>query len=276
MDGGCKKGRETDVLKVSCASPKVISAVNFADFGLPDGGCDAGFKPGSQCSTPNLTAIVAKQCVGHKSCTLECSDYANLHQHGCNISADDGAPYVMNSTPDCGSGTSKNVVLAVACGVDKPCHDTKQPSFVSAMTSAYGRGKLGTFDNLENVSSDLRALENPDHSGSRGIGKLAEGVIIAVDIDVADQTREYLLAAYFVDWERQGREMSVSLLDANDDSFGVLAPSQVLKNFGGGVYLSWRVQGSVRIRVSHVGGDPGGNDAVLSAVFFDAAKADWN
>ena len=72
-----------------------------------------------------------------------------------------------------------------------------------------------------------------------------------------------------MDWERQGRQTSVSLLKADNAVFDVIAPSQMLSSFGDGEYVVWRVRGSVRVRVAHVGGDPGGSDAAISAIFFD-------
>jgi hypothetical protein len=71
------------------------------------------------------------------------------------------------------------------------------------------------------------------------------------------------------------------LLDASPDGsarrFEKLAPAQVLRGFGGGCYLTYHIpvgddgggDGSVRLRVAHIGGDPGGEDAVVSALFFD-------
>ena len=97
-----------------------ISAVKFADFGLPKGDCDDGWKTGAVCGTPDLAAAVAAHCVGHATCTLECSDYANLHQHGCNITTDgDKTATQVTSTPPC--AVSKTVVLDVSCGGAVPC-----------------------------------------------------------------------------------------------------------------------------------------------------------
>ena len=111
----------------------------------------------------------------------------------------------------------------------------------------------------------------------RIIGKLADTVIIALDVAVpqANQNRPYKLSAYFVDWERQGRVNSVTLMNATDSTFTTIAPSQLLRDFGEGVWLSWNTSGSVRIRIAHVGGDPqipaggGGSDCPISAIAFD-------
>ena len=83
-----------------------------------------------------------------------------------------------------------------------------------------------------------------------------------------------------MDWERQGRGSSVRLMDATNSGFNQIAPSQLLTDFGGGAYLVWRVQGSVRICIAHVGGDNstsfredplgGGQDAPISGIFFDS------
>ena len=74
-------------------------------------------------------------------------------------------------------------------------------------------------------------------------------MVIAVDI-TAEPDKVYQLAAYFVDWERQGRTSSVALMNSTDFKFNQIAPSQILTDFGEGVYLVWRVRGSVRIRVT--------------------------
>ena len=117
----------------------------------------------------------------------------SLHQHGCTITADGGPALNVTSTPPC--PVAKSVVLDVACKGQSTCIDTHLPAFVSSLRSAYGRGKPGTFNDAGNVSKDQRALENPSNgSAPRGIGKWAEGVILAVDIDVSDPAKEYQLA----------------------------------------------------------------------------------
>ena len=140
----------------------------------------------------------------------------------------------IDSTPPC--AVSKTVVLDVACGGAPPCVGVKYPPFVSSVTNAYARGKLGAFDNSANASSDPRALQPPSGTGPRAIGKLAEGVIIAIDIATPDPTEPYTLTAYFVDFERSGRTVSVTLLNATDDTFNVISDGVVLENFGEGVY----------------------------------------
>jgi len=179
-------------------------------------------------------------CVGHRSCTLECSDYQNLHQHGCNVTSDalPAQSFDLNNT--CGA-VGKTAVIEIECAGAQACNASATsalPSFVTAVTNAYNRGKEGGFG-PPNAAGDRRALASPTAGEARGIGKLAEGVIISVDIAVANPTREYRLAAYFVDWERQGRANHVSIYNSTAGAFDIFAPSQLLRDFGGGAYLVW-------------------------------------
>lgn len=150
------------------------------------------------------------------------------------------------------------------------------PDFVSSVTSAYKRAQKGGFNGSRPDLSDVRALESAKTGGARSIGKLSDVVIIALDVAVpAAHTQSYQLAAYFVDWERQGRVNSITLMNATDYTFPTIAPSQLLRDFGGGAWLVWEATGSVRVRIAHVGGDNtvpdggGGSDCPISALVWD-------
>jgi alpha-L-rhamnosidase len=84
-----------------------------------------------------------------------------------------------------------------------------------------------------------------------------------VDITVTGD-REYNLAIYFVDWDRQDRRQSVDLFDPA--TYKRLAPSQLVQDFTEGKYLIYQCRGSVRIRINQIRGD----NAVLNALFFDS------
>ena len=94
--------------------------------------------------------------------------------------------------------------LVVNCSSGgQTCKSRKRPGFVSAVTNAYSRGKLGQFDtSVFKPADDHRALVPAGGSGPRRIGKLSEGVVVAVDVEVAtSQIKQgYELSAYFVDW----------------------------------------------------------------------------
>jgi hypothetical protein len=57
----------------SCPPGATFTAVDFASFGSPSGGCAGGFALGS-CNAANSTAIVAAACVGAQTCTIDVSD----------------------------------------------------------------------------------------------------------------------------------------------------------------------------------------------------------
>jgi len=70
------------------------------------------------------------------------------------------------------------------------------------------------------------------------------------------------LSIYFSDWDAQGREEVVEMFDSKT---GRLLSSETIAAFTGGVYLSWSVQGPVRIRCS----TSAGSNSVMSALFVD-------
>ena len=286
--GTCASVGETETATLACTGEgnDAIKAITFADFGFPSGVCNqssgsANFTHDAQCTTGNFAAIVAKQCVGAKSCTVECSDYTTLSQQGCTFRKDGAAPINVTLPIACAGGP-KAVKLTAECVISphpSPCTETRLPSFVSAVTNSYGKGLVLPFDGqVHSVTdpADLRSLQLG--ATSRSVGKLAGKVVFSVDIEVPDESQQWQLSAYFVDWERQGRAQQVSILNATDSTYPIAAAATLLADFGEGAYLVWNVTGSVRMRVAHVGGGPtlapvntnyGGGDAVVSGVFFD-------
>ena len=107
---------------------------------------------------------------------MECSDYANLQQHGCNVSADGGMPQYFTLPVAC--ALPKKVAVQVSCGGGTRCKEASLPPFVRRVTNAYGRGKLGTFDATPlSVAQDPRALKSPT-GGARAIGKLVRAALL--------------------------------------------------------------------------------------------------
>lgn len=239
----------------------------------------------------DLRSKVSTICIGQKRCALSCV------QNGPNRCTVNG--HLIVPSPDPCDGVGKRVGLQITCataavgstsrrtmattlrpGCDQQlsyCNSTlPDAQFVTSVTNAYQRGQASAIAAHANLS-DIRALESTTRGEPRIIGKLADTVIIALDVAVprANQNRPYKLSAYFVDWERQGRVNSVTLMNATDSTFTTIAPSQLLHDFGEGVWLSWNTSGSVRIRIAHVGGDPqipgggGGSDCPISAIAFD-------
>ena len=261
-----------------------IASVLFAEYGTVTGDCAHGLSTGT--CKEDLHSTVAKACIGQKHCALSCV------QGGANRCTVNGQLIVPSPDPCVGVGKRIGLQITCAAAVDAPrsvvaprpgcdpqlsyCNSTLPDArFVTSVTNAYKRGQSKDFVNVN--LSDSRALEGATAGAPRSIGKLSDVVIIAVDIVVppAEPSRVYRLSAYFVDWERQGRVSSVTLMNATDATFTIIAPSQLLREYGGGAWLSWNTSGSVRIRVAHVGGDNkipgggGGSDCSISAVAFD-------
>jgi alpha-L-rhamnosidase len=79
----------------------------------------------------------------------------------------------------------------------------------------------------------------------------------------AEPGRDWRLGLYFLDWDDAGRSVGVQIIDPV--SLKQLAPVQVVRSFRDGVYLSYAVRGSLRVRVDTITRP----NATLSGIFFD-------
>jgi len=66
----CGMQAEGGTITLGCQG-STIDSVSFASYGTPTGSCDTGLKAGS-CAA-DVSALVAKQCVGKASCSVSCS-----------------------------------------------------------------------------------------------------------------------------------------------------------------------------------------------------------
>jgi hypothetical protein len=73
------------------------------------------------------------------------------------------------------------------------------------------------------------------------------------------------VAFYFVDWDSNGRNLRVQVLDANN----ILLDTQNLTSFVNGAYLVWKLSGHVKLQVTNLGG----GNPVLSGIFFGGATS---
>ena len=78
-----------------------------------------------------------------------------------------------------------------------------------------------------------------------------------------DGTRDYQVALYFVDWDRQGRRQAVEMFDAS--TLNLIAPVQIVNGFDRGQYLVYSYHKSVKFRFNKIRGDT----VTLSGIFFD-------
>lgn len=116
----------------------------------------------------------------------------------------------------------------------------------------------------ESATSDRRALQRPSGFGRTAAGwksTAAEGIRVLASCPDATESR---LAVYLLDWPSIAEPVeSITLLDADH---GTALDQRTVHDFGGGVYLTWRIQGRVLLRIE---GAPD-STAVFSGVFLDA------
>lgn len=90
-----------------------------------------------------------------------------------------------------------------------------------------------------------------------------------MEVYIPANTPEFVtVSAYFVDWDGAGpsaRKQAVELVGKD----GVVFDRKEITSFGGGVWLSWKVNGSCFIKVSVLGGYNG----AISGVFLDPADS---
>ncbi|HVQ41745.1 MAG TPA: TIGR03790 family protein [Vicinamibacterales bacterium] len=116
-------------------------------------------------------------------------------------------------------------------------------------------------------TSDTRALQRPMAPGRvAATWYQAPSFDIAVGVAGGQSTR---VSIYCVDFDSGLRSQRLDVLDAGS---GALVDSQTVTGFSGGVYLTWVVTGSVRIRATRLNG----NNAIISGVFIDGGGSNPN
>ncbi|MHC4122530.1 MAG: alpha-L-rhamnosidase-related protein [Planctomycetota bacterium] len=117
-------------------------------------------------------------------------------------------------------------------------------------------------------TSDPRAPFISKNNNRRAVGAISTQnptpcfQTTAFDIKL-NKEHNYQLALYFVDWDRQKRNLVVEMFDY--ETKNLIAPLKKVSDFGKGKYLVYVYDKSVRLRINHIRG----GDAVLSAIFFD-------
>ena len=81
---------------------------------------------------------------------------------------------------------------------------------------------------------------------------------------IPESSRPFVLTMYFLDWDSNARVQSIELLNLKNDS---ILSKKDIREFKDGVYLSWRIVGPVKIRISNMGPSNG----VVSGIFFEPA-----
>lgn len=110
------------------------------------------------------------------------------------------------------------------------------------------------------TTTDPRALMRADNSGRIAACWFSDETMI-FDLPLTDGGLKRL-TLYCLDWDHAGRSQRVDLVDGETSA---ILGSQVLTNFGEGVYLTWSVRGHLQVHVTPLTGN-----AVVSALFLDA------
>lgn len=117
--------------------------------------------------------------------------------------------------------------------------------------------------------SDPRALVSPENEKpARNLGALVTGdpdacwQTMTIDVDYRT-AKPYKVSLYFVDWDNDSRRSAIEVFDL--DSRRLLAPVYMVRDYSGGVYVTFSVDRPIRIRVNQVRG----RNASLSALFID-------
>jgi subtilisin family serine protease len=108
-------------------------------------------------------------------------------------------------------------------------------------------------------TTDVRALQR-----ASGTGRLAaawySNSFFDITMNLTGGAHE--VAFYVLDWDSTSRAQRFDVFDAVT---GTLLATQTVNSFNGGKYVVFRLSGNVRVRVTKTGG----NNAVVSGIFFD-------
>ncbi len=133
------------------------------------------------------------------------------------------------------------------------------PSLYPGFVSVSSAGKTDHY--WQTATSDSRALQVSDTARVAGCWYSAGS--FTVDFNFLDG-ETHKLSLYFLDWDRLGRSQRVEILNA---ASGAVLDTQTISNFGEGIYLSWHVKGTIRVRLTRLAGP----NAILNGFFLDPA-----
>ena len=272
-DPFCGTTGEGSSLQLECAQPgATIAKIVFASYGTLDTNVPCAALTNGSCSAATSRAVVEAACLGKQSCSVDASNGA-FGGDPC-----PGQNKALGVVARCSSGGGYE-----PGGPDTgPTDRVKLPPYVQRLRIVNStEGFLGTRGQWTNSSSDARALQDPDGSGRRALGysQPCGGPTSPIDVTLTDAARasglRYIMSAYYVDFapsatcgalDGTARLQETYLLRGYPD-LSPMAERVYLSGFGGGVWMSWLLEGDVRLRLSTMTGD----QAVVSALAFDSA-----
>jgi hypothetical protein len=137
-------------------------------------------------------------------------------------------------------------------------HESKLPPYAKLN---WLKGAVWIFDKATDDPRALAYFANPP-TGKDRIAACRYGEEVAFTLDAGPTPRR--LTLYCVDYDTKSRKQTVELLDAIT---GRSLDKQVIEKFFKGRYLSWKIQGGVKVNVRKLAG----NNAVISGIFLDPA-----
>lgn len=112
----------------------------------------------------------------------------------------------------------------------------------------------------EGQTTDPRALQRPGAAG-RSAATWYGSQTMSINVNITDGQRRQV-AVYALDWDRQGRQQQIEVVDA---ATGVVLDRRSSGGFGDGTYFVWEMSGRVMLRVTSTSG-PG---PAIGGIFVD-------
>jgi hypothetical protein len=128
------------------------------------------------------------------------------------------------------------------------------------MTKATALLNVHTFTDK---TMDSRGLVKPPANTTRFAAAWSDPSIVQMTLQFND-CNTHRVSMYFVDWDNQGRDQTISLLDDSQVPPATL-DSYKLSSFFPGAYLAWDLRGKVVLRIT----SNAGPFVVISGLFFD-------
>jgi len=113
-------------------------------------------------------------------------------------------------------------------------------------------------------TTDPRAVINPA-TATRSAAGWKNDATFSITLKSANDNDIHLMSLYFVDWDGLGRNTDVMGVDDDGNSLMMRRKASRVSDFEGGVWMTFKFRGNVKVKTTHVG-EP---NSVVSAFCFD-------
>jgi len=138
---------------------------------------------------------------------------------------------------------------------------------IKALTTGYVSDVTvtgATVNAWEASTTDSRAPINPA-DGTRSAACWQGDATYSITLASNTDTDIHTMHIYFLDWDAQQRNVDVTALDGDGKTIITGGKPTRIFQFDGGVWMTLRFRGNVKIKTTHVGGP----NSVISAICFD-------